>query len=171
MDGLSVWVLSIVGVVVLGVLIDVIIPEGQTNKYIKSIFAIVTVFVIASPLPKLVKSDFNFDEMWNSSASGEVDEDYLNYLTDLKCEAIAGDCVKVIEELGVTGAKVTCRGENADGKIAVKQILVDLSETGIVWDEAHIDIIGEIVSKICKLLNIEKDKVVVYGGETDTEGG
>lgn len=49
---LSAWVLSIVGIVVLTLMVDIIIPEGKTGKYIKGVFAMLTVFVIAMPLPK-----------------------------------------------------------------------------------------------------------------------
>ena len=50
---LSAWVLSIVGIVVLTLMVDIIIPEGKTGKYIKGVFAMLTVFVIAMPLPKI----------------------------------------------------------------------------------------------------------------------
>ena len=35
---LTSWILSIVGIVLLGVLIDLILPNGEIQKYIKSIF-------------------------------------------------------------------------------------------------------------------------------------
>ena len=35
---LSAWVLSIVGIVVLTLMVDIIIPEGKTGKYIKGVF-------------------------------------------------------------------------------------------------------------------------------------
>lgn len=34
---LSAWVLSIVGIVVLTLMVDIIIPEGKTGKYIKGV--------------------------------------------------------------------------------------------------------------------------------------
>lgn len=59
---LSAWVLSIVGIVVLTLMVDIIIPEGKTGKYIKGVFAMLTVFVIAMPLPKIFNSEFDLEE-------------------------------------------------------------------------------------------------------------
>ena len=33
----SAWVLSIVGIVLLTLVVDIVLPEGQTGKYIKSV--------------------------------------------------------------------------------------------------------------------------------------
>ena len=52
---MSGWLIGIVGVVSLGVLIEVLLPEGENSKYIRGIFSIIVIFVIISPLPKLAK--------------------------------------------------------------------------------------------------------------------
>ena len=54
---MSGWLLGIVGVVSLGVLIEILLPEGENSKYIRGIFSIIVIFVIISPLPKLAKGD------------------------------------------------------------------------------------------------------------------
>lgn len=51
------WLLSIVGVVFLGVMIDVIAPSGKTNSIIKTMFAIMLIYVVLSPIIKLIGSD------------------------------------------------------------------------------------------------------------------
>ncbi len=33
------WILSIVGIVFIGVILDIILPDGKTSKYIKHIFS------------------------------------------------------------------------------------------------------------------------------------
>ena len=50
---LSSWVLTIVGMVVLSVIGDIILPQGKISKTVKGVFAFITVLVIASPLPEL----------------------------------------------------------------------------------------------------------------------
>lgn len=68
--------MSIVGVVAIGVLLDILLPSGEINKYIKGVFGIVVVFVIIIPLPKLVKGDFlNF---FDASQEIEIDEGYYS---------------------------------------------------------------------------------------------
>ncbi|MEG2561243.1 MAG: stage III sporulation protein AF [Clostridia bacterium] len=57
---MSAWILSIVGIITLGVLVDIILPDGETNKYIKGIFSMIVIFMIIAPLPKMMNSDFDF---------------------------------------------------------------------------------------------------------------
>lgn len=67
--------MSVVGVICLGILLEIVLPEGQTAKYVKGAFSLLIVFVIASPLPALVKGDFKFS--YDASAY-EVDGEYVN---------------------------------------------------------------------------------------------
>ena len=60
------WLLSIVGVVFLGVLFDLLYPNGRTNTLCKSIFGIFAVFVMIGPI-------FNFDfENINTITNNDV---------------------------------------------------------------------------------------------------
>ena len=72
---MSNYVLSILGVVLLGIIIDVIIPSGKINKYIKSIFSIFIIAVIISPVVKFLsnKNDFKLD--YNDY---QIDQEYLH---------------------------------------------------------------------------------------------
>ena len=75
---MSAWLIGIVGVVgSLGVLIEIILPEGENSKYIRGIFSIIVIFVIVSPMPKLLKGDFIKDfASGGDTAQIEIDEDY-----------------------------------------------------------------------------------------------
>ena len=57
------YILAILGVVVVGILVDIIIPSGKINKFIKSIYSIFVVMVILNPIIKFFNnhSDFNFN--------------------------------------------------------------------------------------------------------------
>ena len=71
--------LRIVGIGAIGVLLDVLMPEGETNKYIKSVFSLVTVLMLISPFSGGIdKVDFDalFDiEITNSSTN--VDKGFI----------------------------------------------------------------------------------------------
>ena len=102
---LSAWVLSIVGIVVLTLMVDIIIPEGKTGKYIKGVFAMLTVFVIAMPLPKIFNSEFDLEEFLQQNTSASADYDVLDNINivdiviDLVSKAAETDksAVKVYE--------------------------------------------------------------------------
>ena len=54
---MTAWILSIIGVVFLGVLFDVICPGGKTNSFIKSIFSIIFMYVVMTPIIRLVSDE------------------------------------------------------------------------------------------------------------------
>lgn len=55
------WILSIAGVICLGILLDIVLPEGKTAKYVKGAFSLLVVIAIVAPLPKLIKNDFDIN--------------------------------------------------------------------------------------------------------------
>lgn len=61
---MNVWLLSIVGVVSLGVLLEILLADGETSKYIKGVFALAVVLVLVSPLPKFLNKDFDMNEFF-----------------------------------------------------------------------------------------------------------
>ena len=75
-ENLSNWILSIAGIVCLSVIVELILPEGQMNKYIKGVFSFIIVLVIIMPIPNLLKKEYNFSEILDENVF-EVDEDYL----------------------------------------------------------------------------------------------
>lgn len=74
------WIMSIVGVVVIGVLIDVLTPEGESNKYIKGVYALIVVLVIASPIAKALKSDIDFSKYFDSAF--QTDSAFIDHVND-----------------------------------------------------------------------------------------
>lgn len=68
------WIIGIVGVICLGVLLEILLPEGQTGKYVKGAFSLMVIFVIIAPLPSLAKA---LDEWQPEYSTIGADEDFL----------------------------------------------------------------------------------------------
>ncbi len=88
------WVISICGIAVLAVLCDVILPDGNTRKYIKTVVGIVITLVIVQPIISL----FTSSESGNWIQSGgkiEIQQSYLNHISQRQ-ETVAIDNVKRI---------------------------------------------------------------------------
>ena len=61
---MSAWILSVAGIVTAGVLIDILLPEGDSSKYVKGVFALIVVLVIVTPAVRLFSGgdlDLGFD--------------------------------------------------------------------------------------------------------------
>ncbi|MCL2587763.1 MAG: stage III sporulation protein AF [Firmicutes bacterium] len=51
---MSTWLLSIAGVVVVGVLVDLLLTDSHVSKFVRAIYGFFILFVIVSPLPGLI---------------------------------------------------------------------------------------------------------------------
>lgn len=70
------WIISVVCVIVLGVLLEIVLPKGKISKYVKGTFSLVVILVIVSPLPKLFGKEWNlnFEAAWAKANGGFVSE-------------------------------------------------------------------------------------------------
>lgn len=126
------WIISIVGVICLGVLLEIVLPEGKTAKYVKGAFSLLVIFVMISPLPALLKGESaqNLAD-WLKVDDGYAAVAYLDYadrLEDaaealLEKEGLLGEANAVIEDGVLKRVEITLSGEAPDDireKLAAK---------------------------------------------------
>lgn len=122
---MSEWLLSIAGIILLSVLCEFILPEGQINRYIRGIFAFITIFVIISPLPKLLNKEMDFSSFL-SSYEIELQEDYLYEINMAKLNALQNDIVDELENRGIENIKITFSADVEN--MEIYEISVDLRD-------------------------------------------
>lgn len=149
MSEVSTWILSVAGIICVSVLIEFVMPEGQMNKYIKSIFSFVIILVIILPLPKLFKkqnsiSVFDYDGI-------TLQSDYLYELNLTKLSSITKTIEKDIKELGYNDVSLSISADIFDEKIDYRGIYVNLNNLVISNDFEHKNI-TEIKEDITKVI-------------------
>lgn len=86
------WILSISGVICLGILLEIVLPEGKTAKYIKGAFSLLVVLAIVAPLPNLLKKDFDISiktDAFTFSQQDDYVDAYKTSFEDSACDALA----------------------------------------------------------------------------------
>lgn len=153
---MSSWILSIVGIVCLGVIIDIFIPEGQTNKYIKGIFSLLIVFVIISPLPKFLNNDFNLNKILNE-VNTEVDLNFISNINKQKAKAITDLIVAELknENIELNGLEINCN--YLQEEFEIMSIFVDISN---IKEENKNETKNLIIKIIVNNININKEKII-----------
>ncbi len=106
MNSVSMWILSVAGIVVISVLLELVLPEGQINKYVKSIFSFIVLLVIILPLPKLFNKDFSIDNIFQSQEVS-LQEDYLHELNISKLSAIKLSLDDEFEDMGYGNIEIS----------------------------------------------------------------
>ncbi len=149
------WLLSIVGVVFLGVLFDLIYPNGKTNNLCKSIFSIVAVFVMVAPILQIDINSLDF--------TSEVNAGVIENIGQEKIEVIKFKIIDHLESCGISNLIVKIDGNLLEDSLVINKIYID--STNIVLSENVLNINKyEVISKeIVELLKISEEKVIVYG--------
>lgn len=158
---LSGWVLSIAGVVSLSVIVELIMPEGNLNKYIRGVFSFIIMLVIIAPLPSLVGKNFDFS---NISLEGQyqLQEDYIYQMNVYKTQALQNDISNQIKQSGYDNVVVSVSSENYSSQFKIKAIYVELANLVINSQAQHtniVDIEKEILQIILSRANVDEAEV------------
>jgi stage III sporulation protein AF len=160
------WLMSIAAVVALSVLLDIIVPEGETNKYIKGIFAIITIFVIIAPVTALLNEDFSIADLIDGvSNNTEITTDaaLIKKTAEVMKEVKEKFAEKVLEQNGYNNVDVRIYLDYVN---EIDFVTADINKLRIDEEEPHININNEIQSIVSGCLCIEGERVVIYGSYT-----
>lgn len=151
---MSAWVMAIIGVISITVLVDILLPEGETAKYIKGVLSIFVVATIVAPIPAFINKDWSVDDLFkdgkiyvneeyiasvNDSRAHEQEKYIKDFLTDNGHEivqvviTVGQGNIYIIDRVDVTVTDRT--SDDAETIISlVKQRLGDV-EVYVGWDE------------------------------------
>lgn len=144
------WLMGLVGVVLLSVLADILLPYGQTNKYIKGIFSLLVILTLLTPMIRLKTADFKLSDIIGEELV--IDQEFLE---DVHVREITALETKIEQELNYRGIKtkkvvLTVKDGNIN---SIMNVSVQIS------DIANTDAVKNAVSE---MLSIDKDMVSVY---------
>ena len=88
MNNFSQWILSILGVVLVGFIAELFLSETRTGKFVRTVCATVTVLIIVSPLPMLLSGNISFDGNFDIENGYEIDGKYIDFINNKKLPLI-----------------------------------------------------------------------------------
>ena len=159
---ISGWILSIAGISILSVLIDLFLPNGETNSHIKTVFNYVIIFVIIAPLPALIKSDFDTSSLFTETEI-VLQEDYIYQLNRDKLTMLETGIEKTLDSRGLENVDVSISADIFTTIMQIETIYVDFSNLVIRTEAEHIDIENEAVDVITSFIEIKKENIVFSG--------
>lgn len=143
----SAWILSIVGVAAITLIVDILLPEGETAKYIKSVFGILTVFIIAMPLPVILGGEVDFSAVFEESGAVSVDYEFVDQLNEMRIRNMETSIEEYLKKEGYY-CDVSLEASFKDGSMIIDKVYVKTEKSVIVGNEANIDIIRKLVAQI-----------------------
>jgi len=153
----SAYIIMLGGICAVMVLIELILPESSTSKYIRSIASIFVVFAIIAPVPSMIK---NVQTNIGSNGNLILDEAFLQDIAEEKRKLIENNIksnLKLKEiEVDLTLSMIITEGEM---KIVYASVMVN-SYMG-EQDEV-VDCIKNIIKKY---VNLSDDNINVIMGD------
>ena len=151
------WIMSICGVAFLGVMIDIISPEGKMNKFVKSIFSIIFLFVLVQPVINLVKT-----AKFGIATNNEIVIDYqlLDVINEQKCSALAEQVVAKLIDEGYANYGVEIKGNLNNNKIIVSKVIISCPSYVLYDNYENINISENITNIVSNFLNVDKEVIV-----------
>ena len=122
---MSGYLITLLGVILLGVLVDIILPSGSTSKYISGMFAIFVIFVIITPIINWVKSDYKLTD-YISSSEIELNDKLLQNMYNAKIDAIEDDISLELSRNGYDGVEIKIQFNVAADNVEFERVLVDI---------------------------------------------
>jgi len=151
------WLLSIVGIIFLGVLIDILYPYGKTNTFCKSIFGIFSVFVLISPILKL-----DINKVQNTT-NQFVSEELLLSIESSKENYYKLKIEKLLIDKEINGVNVEIQGNTTDNRFNIENIYLDISELVLSKNLTNINKYEVITNIILDSIDIDSERIIIYG--------
>lgn len=147
------WVLGIVGVVFCGVVLDLVYPNGKTNVLIKSIFGIILIMIILNPIFNI---DFNFEDNY-------ISDDLQKSIKSTKDDLMIKQINNEMFELGINEVYVELDSIMDKNVYEIKNVYIDITNAVLLKNFENINIYENIYNILMKNLNIDKEKIVIFG--------
>ncbi|MCM1290004.1 MAG: stage III sporulation protein AF [Corallococcus sp.] len=78
------WVLSVAGIAILSVLADIVLPNGSSRKYVKTVIGIVVTLVVAQPVFSLFSGNGFLADYREKKSQLTPQQSYLDYVENCK---------------------------------------------------------------------------------------
>lgn len=151
------YILSVLGIVIAGVFIDVILPSGSISKYIKGIYSIFVVAVLISPITKLLDKDFKFNY-----TQIQTDEKLLTYIYNNRTSAQEIEIEQYFEQEGFKGIDICFKYSIENDMIKYNACEINLKNLAINADKQHINKYEFIKSTIINATNLTEEEIKIY---------
>ena len=163
MSALAAWITAIVVAVVIAIGAELLFSDTRMSKFIRSVTAIVILLVIVMPIPALVKNGFSIGGDDTAENNMQLDESFIEFVDEKRINAVEAALVGELKNAGISGAAVKITRAGNGEKTKIVQVEINLADSVIDEKLGHINMNELAVTTVCKYLNIEKSKVVVYG--------
>lgn len=143
------YVLCVISAILLTSFASIILPEGKLGKYVKSIFSLLIIVVMITPIFNL---SFNFnDNFEDESVAVFEDEKYLDFINNEKSKKLNENLKSLIQSLGYN-CSVEILTDDTINEFRIKKIIINLKDFVLNDTKEHIVLSNEIKQAVLNYL-------------------
>ena len=158
MSDISRWIISISGMVLIGVLIEVVLPDGKMSKLLKSIVGIFSVLIIILPLKNFDFNSLNFSNI----SEFVIDEKFVEERESEKIILVEKEVERNLELNGYKYVSVKILGNYSGSELQITNVFVDIANIVLIDENLNIDKYTNIMAIIKASLNVSEEHVIFY---------
>jgi len=151
------YILSVLGIVVAGVFIDVLLPSGTISKYIKGIYSIFVVAVLICPITNLLDKDFKL-----TYTQMQTDEKLLNYIYNNRVKSQETELEQYFESEGFKGIELHLEFSIENDTLTYNVCEINLKNLEINADKQHINKYEFIKSTVTNATNLTEEEIYIH---------
>ena len=160
MAEISKWLISIISVAVGGVLVDLMLPNGKLNGFIRAIFGFLSVTVIISPIPKLLNKEINFNNIVYNQNATNINQDYVDASIKKIIISLEESCEKELSSKGFENVDVVISFIIEDYNYTIQKVTLNIKNLVINSNAVHINKYTEMEQIVRNHLNALDMEVV-----------
>lgn len=156
---MSGYVLSIVGIIFAGVIVDVIIPAGSTAKYIKSIYAVFVVAILILPIINFINNNKGFVLEYDEY---EVNEKLLNYIYSNRVETLEDNILNGLKSNGLENIDIEINYSIENEDLVMLACTINLKNLVINENFTHINKYDYIKKVVKDYIDLSDEEIIIY---------
>ena len=145
------WLLAIAGIVVIGVLVELLLTDSPLHKFVRSIYAFFILLVIVAPLPGLFNRDVpvggGIDFDWELVAS-------INAQSTVAAQNLA---TRALDQNNFENVIITVIAEQGTPTFRIERVYIN------AWHHRdNINARAEIIRIVRAVLNIDEGRIIYH---------
>ena len=150
---MSTWLLSIAGVVVIGVLVELMLTKSTMSKFIRMVYTFFILLVIVAPLPGFLRGNVdlggNFDFDW----------ELINIISNQSQVAATQRTITALDAAGFEDVLVTLTAVRDVPNFQIEKVFINAMGVTVTHNQ-NINTRTEIIRIVRAVLRVTEDQIV-----------
>lgn len=125
---MKLWCEGIIVAIVISIIIEMLVPEGNNKKYIKVVVGIYIIFVVLNPILSRLNQDFEIQKIFNTNKTIETSTKVNSNVKDVFINGIEESLKKEIFEMGYLVNNIKLQIDSNYENIEKIEIIISESE-------------------------------------------